>query len=233
MAGWYGGRKPFASASNQAWSSTDGANWTCATKAAPWKPRLGAGGVVFDGKMWVLGGLERYFDGTERDLLNDVWCSTDGAHWTQATAKAPWAQRAYHGAVVYDNKIWVFGGGNYRPAYLGYNDVWSSADGVRWTKVTDHAPWSPRIWFSSVVYKDRIWVLGGWSDKPSVNWNDVWYTADGKHWKELRTKTIWSKRHEQSAYVFQDKLWIVAGNEWPLVNDVWQIEVSDSWLKKQ
>jgi hypothetical protein len=74
--------------------------------------------------------------------------------------------------------------------------------------------------------------MGGWSDKPSVNWNDVWYTEDGKTWKELKTDAVWSKRHEQSPYVFADKIWIAGGMEWPLVNDVWRIEVPESWLRE-
>lgn len=231
MGGWYAGRLPGASASNQVWYSTDGADWQCATKSAGWRPRIGAGGVVHDGKMWILGGLERYFDGDEKHLLNDVWYSTNGKDWTQATAQAPWAPRAFHGALSFNGKMWVFGGGNYLPKYAGHNDVWSSADGVQWTQVTDHAPWPPRIWFSPVVYRNRMWLMGGWSNHPSKNWNDVWHTADGADWKELKTETIWSPRHETSAYVLADKMWLVGGNAWPLVNDVWSIEVPESVLK--
>ncbi len=231
--GWWGGRDSTASASHEVWSSIDGANWNCATNAAQWTARLGAAGVVFRGKMWILGGAEKYFTGTFRNLLNDVWCSTDGKNWKRVTEKAPWAPRAFHGAVVFDNKIWIMGGGNYRPEFAGYNDVWNSPDGVHWTRVTARAPWACRLWFSIVFYRDRIWILGGWSDKPSTNWNDVWYSGDGKTWKELKCATIWSKRHEQSFYVFDDKLWIAAGNEWPLVNDVWQLDVPESWLREQ
>jgi N-acetylneuraminic acid mutarotase len=225
MGGWHLGRLPGASASNQVWFSKDGVHWQQATDNAGWSPRLGAAGTVFDGKMWVLGGVERYFDGTRENLRNDVWFSADGKQWKQATAAAPWPARAYHGAVTFDGKLWVFGGGNYLPGYQGLNDVWNSPDGVNWTQVSEHAPWPPRIWFSAVVYRNRIWVLGGWSNEPSRNWNDVWHTADGKNWEQLKTKTIWSPRHEHSAYVFRDRLWMVGGNAWPLVNDVWYLEL--------
>ena len=230
MGGWYAGRLPQASASNQVWSSTDGARWECVTNNAGWSPRLGAAGVVFHGKMWTLGGVERYFDGEEHHLRNDVWCSADGAKWEQATGNAPWAGRAFHGALTFQDKIWVFGGGNYLPTYTGFNDIWNSPDGVHWSRVTDHAPWHPRIWFSTVVYRNRMWILGGWSNNPSKNWNDVWYTADGVDWKELQTRTIWSERHEHSAYVHDDRIWVVAGNAWPLVNDVWYLRIPDAWL---
>jgi len=229
MGGWYAGRLPEASGSNEVWSSADGAHWDCVTPNAGWSPRLGAAGVVFRERMWILGGLERYFDGELRHLRNDVWHSEDGATWTLATAAAPWSPRAFHCAVVFRDKIWVLGGGNYLPEYLGFNDVWNSSDGITWNKVTDHAPWAPRIWFSAVVFRDCLWVLGGWSNNPSRNWNDVWYTSDGVNWKELKTPTIWSERHEHSTYVFDDRIWVVGGNAWPLVNDVWCLKLPKDW----
>lgn len=229
MGGWYAGRLPEGRGSSEVWASADGMQWECVNSTPGWTPRCGAAGAVFDGRMWVLGGTEQYFFGDDGDLRNDVWCSADGVTWAQATAQAPWAPRAYHGALQFDGKLWVFGGGQYLPTYHGYNDVWSSIDGVNWTLVTEHAPWPARIWFSAVVYRDCMWVLGGWSNDPSRNWNDVWYSRDGVTWHELRTETVWSERHEHSAYVFDDKLWVVAGNEWPLVNDVWYLELPGDW----
>jgi hypothetical protein len=229
MGGWHNGRLPGASAGNQVWSSQDGSSWELATDGAGWSPRLGAAGAVFEGKMWILGGVERYYDGNETHLRNDVWCSTDGKNWRRVTEQAPWSARAYHAALAFDNKLWVFGGGNYLPEYSAVNDVWSSPDGKNWTQVTDHAPWPPRIWFSAQVYRNRMWMLGGWSNHPFQNWNDVWHSVDGKHWEQLQTANIWTKRHEHSAYVFRNKLWITAGNTPPLVNDVWRLELPPAW----
>jgi hypothetical protein len=50
---------------------------------------------------------------------NDVWYSSDGANWIQATNSAGWSSRDGHTSVVHDNKMWVIGGD-----YL--NDVWYS-----------------------------------------------------------------------------------------------------------
>ena len=69
-----------------------------------------------------------------------------------------------------------------------------SADGVNWTRDTEKAPWHPRLWFSSVVYRGRMWVLGGWSNNPSRNWGDVWHSRDGKEWTRLRSKVVWKER---------------------------------------
>jgi hypothetical protein len=231
MGGWHGGRLKHASPSNAVWSSTDGVTWKEVTKVAGWSPRLGTAGVVFQDKMWLLGGVHHMHYGKDSDLKSDVWYSEDGANWKQATAKAPWAPRAYHAAVVHDGKIWVYGGGNYLPTYAARNDVWSSSDGVNWNQELEKAPWPPRIWFSGAVYRNRMWVLGGWTDKPSKNWNDVWFSRDGKNWTELKTMTVWPPRHEHSTYVFQDKLWVAGGMTPPLNNDVWQLSIPENWFK--
>ncbi len=231
MGGWYNGRLPGHSASNEVWWSTDGANWEQATAAADWSPRIAAATVVFKGKMWILGGTENYYFGDDASLKNDVWSSSDGKSWTLATPNAGWSPRAYHQAVVLNDKIYVFGGGNYVPKYHAVNDVWCSDDGVTWTKLTDAAPWHPRLWFSSVVYRDRMWVLGGWSNNPSRNWGDVWHSQDGVDWSQLKSEVIWKERHEHSAFVFQDKLWIAGGHAQPLSSEVWSLDIPRDWFK--
>lgn len=229
MGGWYKGRLPGHSASSEVWSSVDGSQWEQATAAAGWTPRIAAASVVFQNKMWILGGTENYYFGDDKSLKNDVWYSSDGKEWKQATADAGWSPRAYHQAAVLGNKIYVFGGGNYVPKYHAVNDVWSSEDGVKWTKVTDAAPWSARLWFSTAVYRNKMWVLGGWSNNPSKNWGDAWYSADGREWKELKTAMKWKERHEHSAFVFQDKLWIAGGHAQPLSSEVWSLELPKDW----
>lgn len=233
MGGWYNGRLPGHSASNMVWSSTDGIQWEQTTDKAGWSPRLAAALVVHDDKMWMLGGSENYYFGDQTSLKNDVWSSSDGKEWTLVTDRAEWAPRAYHQAAALNGRIYVFGGGNYVPEHQAFNDVWSSADGIHWRQETDAAPWSPRLWFSSAVYRNQMWVLGGWSNHPSTNLGDVWYSKNGKDWKQLKTENQWKERHEHSAFVFDDKLWIAGGHARPLDNDVWFIQIDKEWLSKE
>lgn len=230
MGGWFNGRLPGHSASNEVWSSTDGSKWEQVTANAGWSPRIAAGLVEFKGRMWMLGGTENYYFGDDQSPKNDVWSSADGKTWKLETAAAPWSPRAYHGAVAHHGKLWVFGGGNYVPRYHAVNDVWSSSDGVTWERATDSAPWHPRLWFSAVTYRDRMWVLGGWSNNPSKNWGDVWHSKDGKDWKQLKSNVIWKERHEHSAFVFRDKLWIAGGHAQPLSSEVWSLDVPKDWV---
>jgi len=72
--------------------------------------------VVFNNKMWVIGGI----DGGNR--LNDVWQSSDGITWSQATDNAPFIRRSGHTSIVLDDKIWVVGG--YDGGVTHLNDVW-------------------------------------------------------------------------------------------------------------
>ena len=89
---------------NDVWHSKDGINWTQTTASADWSGRRGHTSLVYDNKMWVLGGE----DGTNR--FNDVWYSTDGINWVQATGSADWSGLYNHTSLVYNNKIWVLGG---------------------------------------------------------------------------------------------------------------------------
>jgi hypothetical protein len=151
-------------------SSDTGGNWQLVT-GAPWRGRASQSSIVFDGKMWVIGGVTGNGDPLMEDaeFMNDVWYSGDGVSWTQATASAPWAPRCGHASVVYDGKMWVIGG---EAAAGDTNDVWCSPDGVNWSVVTEAAPWSPRRFHSCVVHDDKMWLISG---EHWAHWyNDVW-----------------------------------------------------------
>eukprot|EP01031_Cornospumella_fuschlensis_P053074 gene53074-64834_t len=134
MGGWYNGRLPDHSASNEVWSSNNGVDWKQETKSAGWTPRLASAIVEFKGKMWILGGTENYYFGDNNSHKNDVWSSSNGKDWELVTPNAGWSPRAYHQAAVLGGKIYVFGGGNYLPDFYTATDVWSSDDGKNWTK---------------------------------------------------------------------------------------------------
>src|SRR5947207_2899307 len=181
-------------------------NWVKVTDNAGWQARDSSGEVVFRDQLWILGGWFDSFSAPPRD----VWSSSDGRSWKLVTKKAPWKHSDLPMTLVFKDRMW-FMGGWYNGRLAGHgasSEVWSSADGVNWEQVTRKAPWHPRIWFSSVVYRDRLWVLGGWSNNPSKNWGDVWYSRDGKTWTRLLSKVSWKERHEHSTFVFKDKIWV-------------------------
>jgi len=168
IGGWQNGDPP--SAKNDVWYSSDGATWTSATLSAPWAARSGHTAVVFDGKIWVIGGV------TLTNYKNDVWYSSDGVNWTSATLSASWAPRYGHSSVVHDGKVWLIGG--HILDHPWNNDVWYSSDGVHWTSATLGASWPARGGQTAVVYDNKIWIMGGsngWSPWYE-SLNDVWYS---------------------------------------------------------
>lgn len=177
--------------------------WTLESAAAPWAARSGHSTVVFNSRVWVIGGKD---GGT---YYNDVWSSADGVNWTLETSGAAFSARERHTSVVFSGKIWVLGGTDSSIVSGYYNDVWSSADGVNWTQVTSAAGWAARAGHASVVHDGKIWVLGGYHGS-STSGNDVWYTSDGASWTHAGNAG-WYARSEHAAATFDGKMYISGG----------------------
>ena len=230
---------------NDVWNSTDGLTWTQVRPITPgdrtiWEGRHCGGYVVFDDKMWIVGG-----DPLLKHYQADVWNSTDGVKWTQATADAPWGQRTMQVTMVHDGKIWVMGGQTVPQFVPGvpeafYNDVWNSTDGAKWTRVVEHAPWSPRGMIQgSVVFQGRMWLLGGGTyDTPAhpkrLFYNEVWSSADGVDWRKDCTAP-WTPRQYHSVALFDGKMWVMAGGNLSSPgynrNDVWYSADGVQWTE--
>ena len=139
---------------NDVWSSADGANWRFEGNA-DWGVREYHQAVSHQGRLYILGGSGGY----DR---NDVWSSLDGKSWRQEKANNNdfWSRRNNFQALSRDGLLYVLGGRN-----SGGNEnkeVWSSADGKSWAKVSD-AAWSARDGHQAVVLPPPL-VLSGTSE---------------------------------------------------------------------
>jgi hypothetical protein len=211
------------------WHSADGRRWELADTdhPVPWSPRALHYTVAFQGKIWVLGGQTMPgFAPSGEVFYRDIWHTADGVHWQRVIPEEPyWTARGMiGGSAVFQDRIWVLGGGTYdtprTPERTFYNDVWSSADGIRWSRHVEHAPWAPRQYHDVAVFDGKLWVLEGYY-KQSGNRNDVWYSADGVRWHEV-PRTPWKPRHAASVFVHDNALWMVAGNN--MEPDVWKLQ---------
>lgn len=229
-------------ANNVAQASAEGLSGSPITfiasgKSAPpsgfrWQPRNGHTASVFDNKLWVMGGLVA-------GRVNDVWFSSDGADWTEATSSAAWAGRQGHTSLVFDAKMWVIGGRDNNEARL--NDVWYSTDGVSWTEATSSAAWPPRSGHTSVVFDNRMWVIGGRRTTgfgPGDFLNDVWHSTDGVTWTEATSAAPWTQRHDHTSEVFDGKIWVIGGvlglaadPSSQIFSDVWRSTDGVSWIR--
>lgn len=156
---------------NDVWYSEDGINWFEAVSNAPWLPRWDHEVVVFKNKLWLIGGMD-----LNNNIFGDVWVSKNGKDWSLVTDNPPWPARQGHELVVFKDRIWIIGRLNSPNQGGGNNDVWFSEDGINWEKTKKIPPWEEREDHAAVVFRDRIWIMGGMD----INWtwrDDVWYSV--------------------------------------------------------
>ena len=168
---------------------------------APWAARAQHSSVVFNNKMWVLGG--RTCCGGRYD---DVWSSSDGENWTLVTDDPGWVARAGHASVVYDNKMWVIGGQTTSSQAGTLSDVWYSEDGETWTMATDQASFGKRTAHNLLSYNGKMWIVSGQDQDQSYSRKQVWSSADGINWT-LETDDAGLNLIYSEIVEFNNKFW--------------------------
>jgi hypothetical protein len=118
-----------------------------------------------------------------------------------------------------------------------YNDIWSTTDGIHWTREVEFARWVPRgLITGSAVLNDALYLYGG-CILYSYAFNDVWKTNDGIHWTQVTPHAPWSPRQWCSIASFNNKLWIMAGDldikHDTMLNDVWYSPDGESWTRQK
>ncbi len=236
--------------------------WTKVVADAPFGARDGAGALVYDGKMWLIGGWNggRF----PRSTANDVWSSPDGVTWTEERPNtfltdtfdkdADWEGRHLAGYEVYDGKMWILGGDPITGYYQ--RDVWTSTNGKKWTKVVDPAGFGYRCLHMSATFHDRLWVMGGqrieqfvgkrWSEElPGAVLNDIWSSKDGASWTRVETQgPIWEPRaFVSNTAIHRGRLYVVGGGTYddPYAgrpdreyrSDVWSTADGATWEKER
>jgi hypothetical protein len=116
----------------------------------------------------------------------------------------------------------------------------------KWIKVTCDAAFSPRDGAGALVFKDSMWLIGGWNRWDTANFplkcnNEVWKSADGLHWEKVKPNTFidksfdpkadWEGRHSAGYAVYKGKMWIIGGdaNQRHYQNDVWNSSDGKRW----
>jgi hypothetical protein len=239
-------------AEESALSRGQGWIWKPVTDAAEWPPCDGAGALVFEEQMWLLGGWN---PGTyPMKCHNEVWNSRDGVSWKQVKpntfldasfdANLDWEGRHTAGYVVFNNKMWIVGGDPLQGHYQF--DVWNSTDGQTWSHVNkDHpVPWGPRALHYTLVFQDKIWVMGGqttpqFAPAKEALYRDLWNTTDGIHWNQVEPEEpFWPARGMiGGSVVFNDRIWILGGGVYDTpsnpsrkyYNDVWSSPDGVHW----
>jgi hypothetical protein len=95
--------------------------------SAGWPARMGHTCLVFNQRLWIMGGLD-----TDGNPLNDVHSMDAQGNWQQHK-DAPWDPRCMAAAVSHNNKLWLYGGCA-EPYSDPRPDMWVSSNGDTWDR---------------------------------------------------------------------------------------------------
>lgn len=95
---------------------------------------------------------------------------------------------------------------------------------------TNNGSWAARYTFGCVVFKNKIWVVGGRDAGVNV-FNDVWYSEDGETWTQAVSAAPWTRRQAAELVVFNDRMYLIGGIDGPGTyrNDVWVTDDGVTW----
>ncbi len=165
---------------------------------------------------------------------------------TKLRTNAEFSNREDFEALVFNNKIWVFGG--YDSSARGdddsyIEDVYSSEDGINWTLVTDDAQWKGRRGLAATVCGDYMYISGGFevdqaggTDSRGYK-NDLWRSKDGITWEEIPSSAPWTARMNHGMLADEDNniIYIFGGfnaDDITYFSDMWKYDIeNDQWSK--
>lgn len=203
-----------------------------------WSPAEIAGARVFDAALGVTGDepTRTYEWARVSESIAPDWRIRDGntTTWLPATGK-----------------FWMVGGWNGNPVPDGFddapmdtypphnttNEVWSSPDGATWTQELphDHPQWERRHAHSTVLWRDRLWMIGGDHHQGKYN-HDVVSSGDGVTWQIENPDPPWQPRALAISGAYADQLWMVGGQDlagaeedYVYHNDVWRSDDGITW----
>lgn len=211
--------------------------------AVPWAARDSHTVYSFQGKLYLLGGLSVDSGGqavtmaeyAKGQYYNDIWVSSDGSSWQEATSSAAFPPLRSASVVEHDGALYLLGG--WSPT-IGYKiGIWKSIDGVTWEQVASTAPFGAREGQRVVEWNGRLYLLGGVNYETAELFNDTWVSSDGLNWQKetalnpLRPDNPWAPRWDHDVVVFQNKLWLAGGMAFGGrgYGDVWSSADGHNW----
>lgn len=186
-------------------------------------------------KILVLGGGPGAAPGSD---LNDIYATSDMNNWSLISANNPttttkWSTRIDPGMAYLNNKFYLIGGGPGNCCGdMDRGDVWSSTDGVSWTKLTGNAPFIGRNILHPVVLNGKIYIIETSSTTTTTSGPRVWSSTDGATWVVVTNSATFGHIHQPTPAAFNGKLYIVGGQQGnTTLASVWTSIDGATWTK--
>jgi N-acetylneuraminic acid mutarotase len=175
----------------------DGATWRTET-VLPGEGLNAPAAVVFEGKLWVIGG----FGTTSNVPVATVSVYDLGSHaWSEAPPLP--APRGGHAAIVFGGRIHVLGGGNSVSTLADHCDFDPATRAWRERAPLSRSKGSP----AAVVFEGKLWAIGGRSGME--DFGDVeCFDDETNRWT---AGPPIEARGTAGAVVYQGTIWVVGG----------------------
>jgi len=147
------------------------------------------------------------------NVKKDLWCyQFDEKKWYKSLAQG--SSLTEHTSVVYKNTMYIFGGNgglidNYSNSLLTYPLPYKPESVIITHESLPRAP-PPRSAHSAVIYKNEMFIFGGWNGHKSLN--DFYsLNLETLEWREIQKQDCPSIRRMHSAVVYKDKMYLFGG----------------------
>lgn len=200
---------------NDARSSWYSSVWRYSPDTNTWESRTSASydiakyaSVIKDKDIYVFGG--EIYSGSSTAYTDKLWKynTSTGTTTELSIVNAP-AARVEAAAVVYANKIYVFGGVNSSSGY-DQNLYIYDIDSNSWTTLAASGVWpSGRRGHSAVIYNAKMYVFAGRNS--STVYQDLWaFDFSANTWSEI-TASSGYYRYGHRAVVYTDAIYFFGG----------------------
>ncbi len=211
------------------WSSSDGKNWKL-VQSNLFSSRSEHSLLVYKNKMWVIGGFD-----ASGNVLNDIWNSSNGVDWQRVARFTNIGDIGNNSSVIFRDRIYVFIGDGQTST-----KVWSTSDGVAW-RLESSGAFPVRNYTQTIVFKNQLYVVGGWDRDNGTYSNDVWASHDGRSWRRnipgpssiFGAERIFSPRIEHTITEYNGKVWVIGGKdiENNYSSEMWHTTNMKYWTK--
>ncbi|MCG9695387.1 Ig-like domain-containing protein [Shewanella sp. Isolate11] len=178
------------------YSSLDGKTWSLETTATPytWNQYSPFAVHQLKGELW-----------TVNPLTGDIYSSVDGVNWTEeSTNNYPQGNDA--ALVSFQDKLWAVAGNK---SGNKLSEIWSSADGIDWSKAVDSSALGARAVNQLLVFDNKLWAFGGYDDSQPLK--DLWSSEDGTTWVKVIDELPFADTQGYRVIVHDNKLIVMGG----------------------